>query len=292
MVRLITKSSASASNSDSANCRPIALTSCIRKLFTSILKNRWLSFILANQYMDTNIQKALINGVPGCAEHQCKLASIIKEATEKRRALTVCFLDLANVYGSVPHALIKFCLQHYRSPPQFTNTISNLYSGLSATITANNWTTPPVPLQTGVYQGDPLSVVIFNTIMCILIDALKPLKHLGYNLSGSKHNVHFLQYANDTCLVANGLFAYQELLNQVDVWLQWNGMKAKVPKCFALGIRSSTGKPCDPGLTLYNQGVPFIGSRSIKFLGYRIQIPMDRLEVKTNLHTKLSSLLQ
>ena len=31
---------------------------------------------------DTNIQKAFINGVPGCAEHQCKLAPIIKEATE------------------------------------------------------------------------------------------------------------------------------------------------------------------------------------------------------------------
>ena len=198
MVRLIPKSSASACNSDSVNFRLIALTSCIGKLFTSILKNRWLSFILANQYVDTNIQKAFINGVPGCAEHQCKLASIIKEASEKHRALAVCWLDLANAYGIVPHALIKFCLQHYHSPPQFTNTISNLYSGLSATITANNWVTPPVPLQTGVYQGDPLSMVIFNTIMCTLIDALKPLKHLGYNLSGSKHSVHLLQYADDT----------------------------------------------------------------------------------------------
>ena len=292
VVRLIPKSSASACNSDPANFRPIALTSCIGKLFTSILKNRWLSFILANQYMDTNIQKAFINGVPGCAEHQCKLASIIKEASEKHRALAVCWLDLANAYGSVPHALIKFCLQHYHSPPQFTNTISNLYSGLSATITANNWATPPVPLQNGVFQGDPLSVVIFNTIMCTLINALKPLKHLGYNMSGSKHSVHLLQYADDTCLVVNGPSACQELLNQVDLWLQWSGMKAKVPKCFALGIRSSTGKPCDPGLMLDNQEVPFIGSRSIKFLGYRIQIPMDRSEVKTNLQAKLSGLLQ
>ena len=145
VVRLILKSS-TACNNDPANFRPIALTSCIGKLFTSILKNRWLSFILANQYMDTNVQKAFINGVPGCAEHQCKLVSIIKEATEKHRALAVCWLDLDIAYGSVPHALIKFFLQHYHSLPQFTDIISNLYSGLSATITANNWATPPVPL--------------------------------------------------------------------------------------------------------------------------------------------------
>ena len=248
--------------------------------------------MLKNRYMDTNIQKAFINGVPGCAEHQCKLASIIKEATGKHRSLAVCWLDLANAYGSVPHALIQFTLQHYHSPPQFTNIIASLYSGLSATITANSWATPFVPLQTGVYQGDPLSVVVFNTVMCTLIDALQPLQHLGYNPSGSRHQVHLLQYADDTCLVGNGPSACQELLNQVERWLQWSGMRAKVPKCFSVGIKSSTGQPFDPALTLHHQEIPFIRNRPIKFLGYRIQIPMDNTEVKASLHSKLSDLLQ
>ena len=69
-------------------------------------------------------------------------------------------------------------------------------------------------------------------------------------------------------------------------------MKAKVPKCSSLGIKSSTGKPFDPSLTLHKQEVPFISNRSIKFLGYRIQIPLDNTEVKVNLYSKLSSLLQ
>ena len=38
-------------------------------------------------------------------------------------------------------------------------------------ITAD-WSTPCIPLQVGVYQGDPLSVVIFKSVMNTLIDNL------------------------------------------------------------------------------------------------------------------------
>ena len=209
VIRLIPKSSGP---NDPAKFRPIALTSCIGKVFTSILKNRFLPFMRQNGYMDTTIQKAFVNGIPDCTEHH--MAEVIKEASVKHRSLSVCWLDLANAYGSVPHGLIQLALCHYHVPAQFSHTVSNLYSNLSATITSDKWATSCVPLQTGVYQGDPLSVVIFNTIMCTLIDALKPLQHLGYNLSGTKLSVHLLQYADDTCLVANGPASCQQLLGR------------------------------------------------------------------------------
>ena len=65
------------------------------------------------------------------------------------------------------------------------------------------WVTPTIPLEIGVYQGDPLSVVIFNTVINTLVDTLQTRIDLGYNLSNSNHQVNLLQYADDTCILVN-----------------------------------------------------------------------------------------
>ena len=91
-----------------SNFRPIALTACVGKLFTTVLKNRWLSFMVSNGYLDTSVQKAFVPGVPGCLEQYTKLSAAISEAYKNYRSLTVCWLDLANAYGSVHHSLIDY----------------------------------------------------------------------------------------------------------------------------------------------------------------------------------------
>ena len=119
----------------------------------AVLKRyRWLTYMLQNNYMDTTIQKAFVHGIPGCTEHQFKLATAIQEARKKHRSLTICWLDLANAYGSVPHQLIQFTLRHYHAPSKLVSTVANLYTNLSATITTPTWTTVEIPLQVGVYN--------------------------------------------------------------------------------------------------------------------------------------------
>jgi hypothetical protein len=119
--------------------------------------------------------------------------------------LAVCWLDIANAYGSVHHSLIQFALQHYHASPHFLSILQALYSGLEATVITESWETPLVSLQKGVYQGDPLSVVIFNTVMNTLrlVDTISPRVDLAYQFSGSLRCVNILQYAVDMCLVAN-----------------------------------------------------------------------------------------
>ena len=66
VIHLIPKAAAKENPTEPGNFRPIALTSCIGKVFSSVLKHRWLSFMVANGYMDRNVQKAFMPGMPGC----------------------------------------------------------------------------------------------------------------------------------------------------------------------------------------------------------------------------------
>ena len=204
----------------------------------------------------------------------------------------MCWLDLANAYGSVNHGLIDFTLQHYHASSRFRNTVSNLYSDLNVVVTTPTWSTRPIPLRVGVYQGDPLSVVIFNSVMSTLGESLKQYQQLGYSFSNSPRSLTTLQYADDTCLVADGPSSCQKLLQQVDRWLDWAGMRAKVPKCHSLAIHATSGKPYDPKLTLQGAAVPSIGHDPVKFLGAFIQIPQDQQRVRGHLQDKLLGLLQ
>ena len=193
---------------------------------------------MSNGYLDPSIQKAFMPTTPGCVEHHLKLAAILAEAKKKHKSLAVCWLELANAYGSVHHSLIQFSIKHYHAPPQFCSALDALYSGLSARVITADCITPCIPLQVGVYQGDPLSVVIFNTVMNTLIDTLQTRVDLGYTITGSRHQVNLLQYADDTCMLANSPASCQHLLNMVDNWLQWSGMKAKVPKCHSMALHA------------------------------------------------------
>ena len=127
------------------------------------MKNRWHNHMSSNGYLDHNIQKAFMSSVLGCIEHYSKLVAAIHEAQNKHKSLSVCWLDIANAFGSIHHHLISFSLQDYNAPEQLVSLINHLYSGLSAAVVS--WSTPAIPFSKGVFQGDPLSAEIFNTVM-------------------------------------------------------------------------------------------------------------------------------
>ena len=226
--------------------------------------------------------------VPGCTEHHLKLSSILAEAREKHKSVAICWLDLANAYGSVHHSLIQFSLRHYHAPPQFLSVLRALYSGLSAKVITADWKTPVVPLQMGVYQGDPLSVVIFNTVMNTLVDTLTTRIDLGYHLSGTSHQVNILQYADDTCLVADSPASCQFLLSKVYDWLHWAEMRAKVPKCQSIALQASTSRLLDPQLHLDGAPIPFTS----EFLGMKLQAQKASSNPRESILASLQKMLE
>ena len=162
VIRLFAKPAASKDPHDPSLFRPIALTPCIGKIYTSMLKDRWCQFMLENKFFDTSIQKAFLPGICGTEEHQYKLRSAIADAKRSRHALSICWLDFANAYGSVPHWLILQCFRLYHAPDHLLSVITNIYSNLQLQVSTVKWATSMLPCNIGVLQGDPFSVIVLT----------------------------------------------------------------------------------------------------------------------------------
>ena len=73
-------------------------------------------------------------------------------------------------------------------------------------------------------------------------------------------------------------------------WLEWSGMKAKIPKCACLGLQASSGKMINPHLSLNDQQVPY-ARNGVKFLGLAIDIPHDRAKSQAELVSRFEGML-
>lgn len=153
------------------------------------------------------------------------------------------------------------------------------------------WFDRAIPLKTGLYQGDPLSVTIFNTVMNTYLDGLKQLQQCGYKFSNSLSPLYVLHYADDTCLIADGPASCRTMLEYMDKWLEWSHMEAKVSKCQSLAIEASTGKVYDPELKIGGGEIPSVGKSPVRFLGGTIQVPRNPSLARETITNKLASLL-
>lgn len=89
------------------------------------------------------------------------------------------------------------------------------YTDLAAIVSTDEWVSQEIPLGIGVYQGDPMSVVIFLTFMATLSDKLKTRQELRVRLVKSESLVNHPLYADDTCIISSSPSGCQHLLDMV-----------------------------------------------------------------------------
>ena len=173
---ILIKKDENGSDDDPTNFRMISLTLNIGKLYHSLEAQRMINFMVGNNYLDPLAQKAYIEGINGCVEHVTVVHEIIQHAKLNHKTVHNTWFDLEDAFGSVSHVLIPFVMKYYSIPTEITRYISNLYSKLKGKVVCQDWESDLFQFLKGVFQGDPLSGVIFLIIFNPIIEYLKSKK--------------------------------------------------------------------------------------------------------------------
>ena len=175
------------------------------KIFTAFVRNRIYSYLVANNYINTELQKGFWSNISGTVEHTEMMTHLINHARSKQRSLTISLIDLRNAFGEVHHDLLKSVLNFHHITPQVVSIICNIYTDYTISIATDNFITNPIVVERGVLQGDSLSPLLFNmcfnTLMVILQE--ERLNCLGYVYDESSVPRNWLQFADDTAIITS-----------------------------------------------------------------------------------------
>ncbi|KAE8741564.1 hypothetical protein FOCC_FOCC012901 [Frankliniella occidentalis] len=218
---------------DLSNWRPIALSSCLYKLYTAVLADRLSTWALRTGAL-SSIQKGFVPA-EGCLEHNFLLQQCLDYARESGSELCVSWLDLKNAFGSVPHSAILALHRQHGVHQDFVDIVEEAYSNSSTTIVTSSGETRAIPMASGVKQGDPLSPIIFNLFIEVILRSVLAIAPL-YGFQLHDKTLSCLAFADDIVLLGKSRQAIQCMLDVVVEVATWVGLQFNAKKCATLSI--------------------------------------------------------
>ena len=268
--------------------RTISLLNVEGKLFFALKAKRLLTFALANNYIDTSIQKGGIPEVSGCLEHTALLSQLIREAKTGKGDLVVTWLDIANAYGSIPHSLILTALERTHVPERMRQLIESYYSDVKIRFTTKEYTTGWQQVEKGIITGCTISVILFTIAMTMLVVSVKGETKGPKTATGQQQRNSRL-FMDDITTTTGNLVQTKYLLEKLMEKLKWAGLAIKPEKCRSLVIIKGEISKKTPEIegtpitSITEKPVKYLGKVYDKSLGDREQIEEVVKEVKESL---------
>ena len=143
----------------------------------------------------------------------------------------------------------------------------------------------------GVFQGCPLSPVLFNICFQLLLDSLAApeLSCLSYDFKSAPLQVSQTSFADDVGLYSKSSAGCQKLIAVTEGFLSWTQcMQAAPHKCKSSAAKLVDGryKPYNPCLTMSGRKIAFIEPKSSSFWGEGCMlIALTRPNEKTSVNS-------
>jgi hypothetical protein len=181
----------------------------------AVLAKRMTSFLLDNDLL-SNEQKSA-RPSEGCYEYAFLLESLVNDAKRQPRPLCIAWLDVRNAFGSIPHPALLITLSHMGFPPDLVEMIGKIYTRAITEVVTPLGKTPSIPIHSGVKQGCPLSAILFNLAVELIIRKCNA-KARSLSRGRLKHHgspISIVAYADDIVILARNKDSLQSLLDAV-----------------------------------------------------------------------------
>lgn len=243
-------------HSSPENYRPIALTSCLCKLFEKMINRRLIEF-LENKKLLAHVQCGFRKN-RATIDHLVRLDTFIRKAFASDQVTVGVFFDLAKAYDTTWRYGILRDMYDMGLRGTLPEYVRRFLSHRRFRV-AVNWELSDEHIQVaGVPQGSILSVTLFAIKINSLSTIIPPTIH-------SSLFVDDVQIAYSGHNMQSVLSRLQPVVNSLTNWAQTNGFQFSIAKTHCMVFHPKPNYPVLPVLRMNGQPLPV--EKLVKFLG-------------------------
>ena len=203
--------------SDPLAYRPIALLSCIYKVYSHIINQRLTKWVADNHISSTN-QHRFRKGTD-TADASAELLTCIEHASKTGNPIHLALLDVAKAYDSVEVYSMEEILSAYGLHANDVEIIMNMIKGNKTHLDTAHGTTEEIHIEAGVRQGDIISPTLYMLFLNPLIKWIEA-RDDGYRIGNNSTAVK--AYADDMALVSNSKEGMVRIMKKVNRFMEHN----------------------------------------------------------------------
>lgn len=205
--------------------RPISLLNTDYKI---------LSFIIANRLkplLNSAISKSQQCGLPKRQIFNCHLniKTAIEYATETHQSLAILQIDFYKAFDSISHTFLLHTATSLGIPPSLIKWIKICLTNLSSKIILNNAQSEKIPIQRGIRQGCPLSMLLFIIAIQPLTEQILSNTQIK-GLKIGKTSLVVNHYADDLTLFITDPKSFTKIESILRTFSSYSGLKTNLQK--------------------------------------------------------------
>jgi exonuclease III len=216
----------SGSKSEPANYRPITISSCLGKVFSSILNNRICSFLEDNNIM-SNVQIGFLKG-HRTSDHVLLLKAVIDAYKRRRKHIYSCFVDFTSAFDNVWHTGLVYKLRKSGISSKIISVLQSMYKNVQSCIRRENYVSDKFKCEKGTRQGCNLSPALFKIYLNDLQDIFNNKDCDSVKVG--QQPLGCLMYADDVLLLSQSAKGLQNSLDKLNIYCKKWRLKINTTK--------------------------------------------------------------